>query len=397
MTRDTAKTIRFLYTEIGRGHPFYLDGIIEAMARQDDRPLIPERSSVFDLSHGLSSVAWHGARWLYRKGSSGGPIGCVYARLRNGADYNKPRFSLKLLGRDIRAHFQSESAPLVVAHPTLVGILTGRANLIYQHGEIAVPPESVVLGAAAVLVPTVSAAEPFVAAGYSTEQVRVTGLCIDPSLCDLAESSYRLRQARLLSDTPLTGFYVSSGAEPKQHVAALIESITSTVRSGGKAFVLARRGGRLHRRAGGLFPALSPDYTCCESSDEARETDSSLVMALYDTRKAETELTESLFDRIDYLVAPAHERSLWALGLGLPMFPLVPSVGPFAPLNLKALVAQGVATPLDSACPPSELGRRLERLRQDGSLRGMSEAGWGKQDIGGFSYIARFLAGRFGG
>ncbi len=396
-TKQSQASIGFLYTEVGRGHPFYLDGIVGALDQLGASRLEPVVSSVFDHSRGLSAAGWRSARWLYRKGSSGGPIGWAYERLRRGADYGRQGLPLRLLGRDIKAHFQHESTPLVVAHPTLTGILSGRSDLIYQHGEVAVPPEAVVCGASTVIVPLESAAEQFLAAGYRPEQVMVSGLCIETQLRDQAESAFLSRQRRFTSDRPLMGFYVSSGAEPKQHIRALIESITSCVKVGERAVVLARNGGLLHRQVVRGLTAVVQDFTSCRNNDDTPAADTSVILALYDTRAEENNLTARLFDRIDYLVAPAHERTNWALGLGLPMFFLTPSIGPFAPLNMNILTGAGVALSLDSANQPGGLGQMLHRLREDGTLQQMSEAGWGRHRIDGFQKIARFLVDCYGG
>lgn len=285
----------------------------------------------------------------------------------------------------------------MVAHPTLVGILRGREGIIYQHGEIAVPPEAVVTGAEVVLVPTESVAGPFVRAGYRPEQIEVSGLCIEPSLVDRAPTAFIERQSRFDSGEPLTGLFVSSGAEPLQHVMALIESVTSAIGGDGKAVILARANGRLHRGITSRLSRSSFKYVSCSDPQAAVEAGGDVIIAVHDSRRALNDLTAALFKRFDYLVGPAHERTHWALGLGLPMFPLVPSIGPFAPLNLRVLLKAGVAAPLDAASPPTDFGRKLSMKRQDGSLRAMSEAGWGRYDIDGFDRIARFLLGRFGG
>lgn len=390
------KNIKFLFTEIGRGHPFYLDGIIESLPRISDAHAAPETASVFDLSRGLSATAWKSVRWLYHRGSSGGPIGSVYAYLRNAADYSRPSRSLKLLGRDIRKRFLDDTDPLIVAHPTLVGILRGRSNLIYQHGEIAVPPEAIVAGADTVFVPIEVSVEHFLTGGYNRDQIQVSGLCVEPPLREMADECARKRQSRYGSNVPLCGFYVSSGAEPSQHVTAIIESITSVLKGGGRAVIMARQGGRLHRRAVEALSQLVPDHLTVRSPEAAGPADAQAVLALYQNRADATNLTAGLFDRFDYFVAPAHERTHWALGLGLPMFVLLPSVGTFAPLNLQALVSAKVAMPLDEANPPSSLGRVLQTLREDGSLARMSRAGWGQYSLDGFRFIARYLVHRYG-
>ena len=70
--------IDFLYTNIGRGHPFYLDGIMQALVRSGNISIVRQKHDVFELSSGLSLNGWQLARWLYQKGSSGGLVGSIY-------------------------------------------------------------------------------------------------------------------------------------------------------------------------------------------------------------------------------------------------------------------------------------------------------------------------------
>ncbi|MFQ5607803.1 MAG: hypothetical protein ACE5GA_07630, partial [Candidatus Zixiibacteriota bacterium] len=67
-------TIDFLTTGIGRGHRFYLEGLLAEVMRL--KPGLGSEISVSsDLSHGAARLAWSGAEALYRLGSRSGPIG----------------------------------------------------------------------------------------------------------------------------------------------------------------------------------------------------------------------------------------------------------------------------------------------------------------------------------
>jgi hypothetical protein len=90
-------------------------------------------------------------------------------------------------------------------------------------------------------------------------------------------------------------------------------------------------------------------------------------------------------------VAPAHERTNWALGLGIPMFIVGPCYGPFAPLNERLLLEAGVARSPDDA-GFRRFGKMLRDMRQQGLLSAMSRAGWGRFNINGFDIMASFLA-----
>jgi len=116
----------------------------------------------------------------------------------------------------------------------------------------------------------------------------------------------------------------------------------------------------------------------------------------YNSRRELDALTAKLFPLLDYCIAPPHERSNWAVGLGLPMLVLMPTIGPFAPLNLDLLQASGVVRILDDETILSGPARLLRQLREDGLLLRMAQAGWGKYPINGFSRIADFLWERHG-
>ena len=73
--------IAYLYTNIGRGHPGYLDGIIEAI--ETTSPEIKYFvTDVFALSRGLSLFGWRRVRGMYRLGARGGLISSAYGLLR---------------------------------------------------------------------------------------------------------------------------------------------------------------------------------------------------------------------------------------------------------------------------------------------------------------------------
>ena len=103
--------IDFLYTNIGRGHPFYLDGIMQTLVRKGNISIVRQQHDVFELSKGLSLKGWQLAKWLYEKGSSGGLVGSLYKFLRSGNSYSGDSSLLKLLGRDINHAFLEENSP----------------------------------------------------------------------------------------------------------------------------------------------------------------------------------------------------------------------------------------------------------------------------------------------
>ncbi len=387
--------IRFLYTNIGRGHPFYLDGIIEALVRRGSIGIVRGEKDVFEVSTGLSNLAWRVARAVYRGGASGGLLGTAYNRLRSARDYNRRGLVQKLMGRSLRRRYIEDSSPLVVAHPILVAELAGKERFIYQHGENVVPDEALVMGADTVCVPSKEAADRFADGGYSRSALFVSGLCIEPALVKQAGDAYSQRIACLGSTEPPAGAFFSSGAEPRRHVDTLAAAALSAVKSGCKALVFAQQGGRLASVVVRSCFKRNISFEIVDSRSSFTEELPALALVMFNSRREESILTARLFPWFDYFVAPSHERTNWALGLGLPMFIIGPEIGSFAPLNRDLLLAAGVAQRLEAPTPARSFGERLRALRDDGSLMRMTRAGWDRQPINGFEKIAKLLVGRF--
>ncbi len=387
------RQIDFLYTNIGRGHPFYLDGIAAALIRRGGIGLVRNENDVFEVSEGLSSLAWRAARRAYYLGASSGMIGRCYNRFRRGSDYNQGGLLLNLMARSLRQRYLDEAVPVLVAHPSLVAMLRGRRGILYQHGELTVPGEALVRGAEHVFVPTDDVGQKFRGIGYAEEQVIVTGLCIEPALVRQANDAYQGRLTRLANGEPPVAAFYSSGAEPADHVRALISAAASLVSSGGKAVVLCRRGGRFASQATRLL-ASSPGHTIILNDHTSFPAElPAVTIAPYSGRREETTLTTRLFPFFDLFVAPAHERGNWAWGLGLPMVIVGPDKGSFAPLNSELLTGNGVAQRL---LDPVALPDMIHHLRAADRLGSMMEAGWKKHAIDGFDSIARFLDGYCG-
>ncbi|HWR83180.1 MAG TPA: hypothetical protein VN285_07750 [Candidatus Deferrimicrobium sp.] len=391
-----SRRINLLCTNIGRGHPFYLDGILEALTRRGQVGLVREHTDVLAVSCDVSRWAWQTVRWLYRNGSSPGLLSMVYNRLRASADYNRPSLFLKVMGRDVRRRFREDPDPLVVAHPTLVAIMRGKSDLIYQHGEVVVPREAAVAGASKVLVPTADAAEASIRAGYRSNDVIVTGLCIEPSLVKQAADHFAGRLDRLAGRGCLVGAFFTSGAEPLQHVQKLTRAAVSAVAGGGKAIVFAEHNGRLTRSTMQAFEKRHFPVTSLSSEDLIPSELPEILLLQYCSRREEYGFAARLFRQFDYFVSPAHERTNWALGLGIPMFIVGPSIGPFAPLNREVLLSAGVAQPLDSVSATDGFGGLLEELRITGALQSMARNGWGRLSVRGFDRIAEFLITTYG-
>ena len=384
MSKGTVQKINFLQVEVGRGHPFYLDGIISGIPA--DR--LGSVQDVFFIAAGSSQLAWRLVRALYRLAASGGWAGACYSNLRRHNDYNKFGLMLKWLGRDIRRLHVHGHDPLVVSHPILAAILKGRPNLFYQHGEMVAPGEALVRGGHKVLVPLGSTADTFRDAGIPATQIEVTGLCIEPALVAQADKTFQARLARINGKEPLTGAVFSSGAEPQTHVRAMVAAALSAAQAGGRIRILAHRHGRLEKYARAGFAAGN----LALNSDISAPAECQACLCLYGSRRELDVLTARFFPQFDYFISPSHERSNWAMGLGVPMVMVGPPIGSFAPLNWQLLVKSGVALPLEN---PSSFGTWLAQQRAGGALTRLATAGYGRHPVNGFAYIVeRILSDR---
>ncbi|MCM2270977.1 MAG: hypothetical protein NDJ18_00260 [candidate division Zixibacteria bacterium] len=387
--------ITFLNLSIGRGHPFYLEGIVEAINRSGKISLVRSVEEVTQIVPWPSRQAWKWVDWLYRHGSSPGFLATTYNRLRHQANYNNSRWSMSLLAAGLKSRFSTDSQPVVVSHPILVGILRGRKGIIYQHGEMVAPRESLVSGAELIIVPTQAVADQFASIGYDPSQILVSGLCIEPAIVRQAADAFTARIDRFGGDQPLTGAFFSSGAEPRDHVEQLIAAAVAAASMDQRVIIFARQSGRLAQLTVKAFERRGMLFSRLDASAAIPADLPPVLLAEFENRREEVLLSCRLFREFDYLVSPAHERTNWALGLGVPMFILEPSKGSFAPLNRQLLLNHEVAFSLSSMNHAASLGVKLESLRNRGALLAMARAGWRRYDISGFETIAAFLASRF--
>jgi hypothetical protein len=386
---DGGARINFLYTNIGRGHPHYLDGIIERLEAQR----LGQVADVFTLASGASLAAWRLVRLLYRTAGSHGATAYLYNRLRSHSDYNRLGIVGQVLAGPVRRRFLSDGTPLVVAHPLLVAALRDKPGLMYQHGEFAAPRESLVRGRHSVFVPTTHTADAFMAAGIAPAQILVSELCIEPGLVAQAEAAFETRLRRISGSEPLCGGFLPSGAEPRLHVERLAAAALAVARRGGRAFLFASEGGRFAAHAVAKFSEARFRLRKVRSVQAIHDRTQSCVLCIYRNRRELNQLTLEAFPEFDYFVSAAHERTSWALGLGLPMLVVGPSLGSFAPHNRELLLKRGVGQAIGSLSEAAQIGHLIERLRRSGSLARMAESGWGRFGIGGFGNIARVLSG----
>jgi hypothetical protein len=301
------------------------------------------------------------------------------------------------MGANIRKEFFSTADAVVVAHPTLVGILKGKPGLVYQHGEVITPEEALVSGAETVIVPTEEAFRPFEQFGYEPESLFISGLCIEPALVSQANDAFHERLGRIQGDESLTGAFFSSGAEPRPHLEKLTAAAVSVAKAGHRVIIFARRDGNFAGAATNAIQAERIELSTITSRDQIPGELPPALIILSSSRREESIFTAKLFPWFDYSVAPPHERSNWALGLGLPIFSPEPCIGPFAPLNRDFLLSHGVVQMLGSIEEARGFAELLSASRSEGRLSQMAQAGWGRFGISGFDKIAEFLARKFAG
>jgi hypothetical protein len=363
-------------SEIGRGHPSYLDSVLLVLSRLSTSPAADCRS-VPELCTGASGLAWRAARAAYRFGGQGGLSTSVYNRLRPPHG-RQSRLQLSILGRSIRKRLSGYEGICLVDHPLLAHILAPVCHVAYVHGEIAAPGVSAVRDAWRTFVPLDSTAARLEVSGVRREALSVTGLLVEPDLVAAAEASYQARLPRLESDRPLVVGLFLSGARPRPHVARLTACVESLARSGHRSFV---------------FPGPGESVAAEMRSELGRRgvPGDAVHVVSARGRNDETRRTAELLPSLDVMVAAAHERTNWAVGIGLPMFALLPHIGPFARENFEFAAAQDVCLPLSSSADAAALGSTLDALRRCGRLAEMARNGWGKHAIHGAAVAARVL------
>ncbi|MCP4567545.1 MAG: hypothetical protein GY841_08200 [FCB group bacterium] len=387
VSRLTEAELAFIYTEIGRGHPSYLDGIIEEMEQNYPR-LSYYRTDVFKLSKGLSLGAWKLVEWLYRFGSSGGLITGFYSCLRRftGAGQGGGKAMIGILGRNIKRELGSFDRPIVVAHPLLARMLSAQNRVVYQHGEMAAPSEAMVTGCTKILVPFKETAGVFERSGVSSESVTVTGQCIESALAQKSGLVYRRRLDRLAGKEPLTVGLFTSGACPARHLSKLHLMARALFQAGYMVYVF-------FDRAYQVCDKIAADFrrSGLPVKRNVDEPGRLKLLTAADRREGNQQVA-ALFDRFDLFVAPAHERTNWAVGLGLPMLILCPHIGSYATQNADLALDQKTAFEIPDNESAARVPELIDRLRRSGELQKMARRGFGHTKIQGFASSARILS-----
>jgi hypothetical protein len=365
-------------SEIGRGHPAYLDSVLAAMEQQRLGALPPGVCyGVQDLCLGTSATAWRYAETAYRFGGMGEFAAWLYNRLRPASSVPSA-LALNILGSDLRRVFTGYPGICLVDHPILARILAPVCRVAYVHGEISAPRVAAVPNCFRIFVPLESTRQKLLAVGCEPSAVLVTGLIIEPALVATAEAAFKARIERLRGDAPLTVGFFLSGARPKPHVERILAGAVAVTRAGHRAIVFWGTG---WLRAAKAQAALRRNGV----------SDESVQIVWARTRAADSARAAELVPSLDVMVAAAHERTNWALGLGLPLFALLPHIGPFARENFELAERTGVCLPLREHEDSLRLDDTLAELRKSGRLAAMAEAGWGRLPIDGAATAARDL------
>ncbi len=370
-----------IYTNIGRGHPSYLDSLLQILQEKGQKIVY---RTIFEESEGLSLLAWKLVERLYFIGGKGGIRTKLYNWLRSSqTDVSSDSAFLKILGRDLREKYQDFKGICLVAHPVVARILRDACRTWYVHGEIAAPPECAVKGVEKIFVPLEETKKRLISCGADPESIVVTGLMIEPKLVDTTEESFQDRLKRIESDEPLTIGFFTSGAYPKEHVEKILWGAKSVIEQKTRAIVFT---GTCPKKFEWFKKQMQKrGLKIMEDREEAfeKQENGNVWLVTRKTRQAETQRAVELLPEMDAFVAASHERTNWAVGLGLPMFVLFPLIGTFASLNFDFAQRQKVVYLLDSLEKAKTMGKIITELRQNGQLTEMAQKGFGVHKING--------------
>ena len=334
MSNFKAKKLVALYTDIGRGHPNYMDSTLRAIkARLGELPADFMITSVFRESTGLSLLAWKTIRKIYRAGAQGGIVSSLYNAVRTKeTPPSQDNRALKILGRDLRRAFDGFDGILLVAHPMLVQILGDICHVYYIHGEIAAPMEFIPAHAEKIYLPLAETAEKMISRGVPSERIEITGLMLEPELVPDAARIIMKRLSRIETvQIPTFGFF-TSGAYPKKHVKQIIEGINHILKHKiGHVILSAGNDSRMFLR----FIKKLNHYKPLTETDLFMQNKHDLLI-LHDPEREKLTLKElEMLPYLDILVMAAHERVNWSLAFNMPTILLQPNIGSFSGMNFE--------------------------------------------------------------
>ena len=370
-----------LCSDIGRGHPSYLDSLLYLL--KDKYPNLVCRS-VFEESKGFSLFCWKFVRWLYAISGKGGLHTRFYNFIRKRSQKGGEDSSMtRILGRDLRHAYEGFPGICLVDHPIVARSLADVCRVWYVHGEIAAPAECAVRGVEKILVPLQETKERLVAQGADEDAVLVCGLMIEPPLAETAKEAFEQRMKRIESDQPLTVGFFTSGAYPKEHMEKIVAGARSVIERKMRAVIFCGtnrdRFEWVRNRLGDLKAKIVEDTPGSSSQDDEFD----LMLVSRKTRQEDTQRAVELIPGLDAFVAASHERTNYAVGLGLPMFVLLPLVGTFAAQNYEFARRQRVMHTVKPMEEARNLGELLAELRRNGQLLQIAKDGFGAHTIAG--------------
>jgi hypothetical protein len=418
-TSFDARTITAIYTNIGRGHPSYLDSLLTVLQKRCANlsyRTVFSAGSKGQESKGFSLLSWKLVAGLYLLGGRGGMSTRLYNWLRQSqTEISGDSTIIKILGCDLKRAYHSFDGICLVEHPIVARILADVCRTWYIHGEIAAPPECAIKGIEKIFVPLEETKDRLISFGADPETIVVTGLMIEPGLVETAEKSFQDRLKRIESSQPLTVGFFTSGAYPKEHMKEILWGAKSVIDQKMRAIIFTgtnpkkfelfkkqmKKWGVSVGSVGEVVvenPALRSEPSGSktrggEDTDDGvkEEQNADMRLVTRKTRQADTQRAVELLPKIDVFVSASHERTNWAVGLGLPMFVLFPLIGTFASLNFEFAQRQKVTYPLDSLEKAKSLGKIINELRENGQLAQISRNGFGVHKIDGAQEAASQL------
>lgn len=378
-------------TEIGRGHPSYLDSVVEALLNKD-KNLKLIYTDVFHQSAGISRAFWRIIHLLYLSGGRGGFLVKLYNQLRNTAAKPKDKSLIRnMLARDVKRPLRDFKGICLVAHPLLAKMLAETCSVWYVHGEIAAPIESAVSRVKKTFVPLKETHDKLVESGADSDSIVVCGLMIEPRLVKGADEAFHSRLERIDSSQPLTVGFFTSGAYPREHLRKILAGAKSAVDHKMKAIIFTGTNPRKLKWFHAKLAKWGKRLVVDDGEPSRPELDWDVKLVHRVSREAETRETADLLPLLDMFVAPSHERTNWAVGLGLPMFVLYPLIGTFSPQNFEFAQRQGVCYPIDSMKKAHSLGKIITQLTESKKLAEMAKKGFGIHKINGSEITASHI------
>jgi hypothetical protein len=395
-SQPTEPRVIALSTEIGRGHPSYLDSVWQVLQRRL-RPYALRRTTVFESSQGRALAGWRALRGLYGRGAASRLTISLYNLVR-GVPASSASSSrvLRVLGRDLRTAFHGFPGICLVEHQMTARILSDVCRTWYVHAEVSAPDECMFPGPERVFVPIDATEQQFLSCGLEPSRIIRTGLVIEPDLAAGAHDVFQQRIEHIASGRALRVAFFTSGAYPAPHIRKIMLGVRSVLKQRMRAVVFCGMNpGFVHammKRADDWRAESEVDSNPGAPSPVPPK--SALTIVYRSDRRADTATAVRYLPAIDVFVAPAHERINWALGLGLPLAALFPMIGNNAQANYDFGLSRNVAFPLRTDNDARNLGPTLEKLRRNGTLAAMAKSGFGQFPIDGAERIAQEVIGQ---